>query len=451
MNLLAITCHQTLVERLRAAFEGEGHRIIVVPDPIQALAQEAWNEAHAIVVDARGEPLDGPRFAWLMRRELRPFFQVLPIFLIDEASAGPAALSLSDCDGIIHPEASIQELRSCLGPALDEGADPTPPRDLLCVGLPKPLLQKVQGTLEHFGFRIRASSYKEALAQAPSLTTTLCLMGLGSDVGMTLKTLEALKPSHSYVLIAGELPKPSVLRKLFLAGAKEWLDLPLAAPRLFHACRHGLAWLQAHCLQAEYQDQVDDLRERRLQLEAETAALRDEVLTDPLTGFLNRRAFDQHLENAVNQWQRHQRPFVLILGDLDYFKLINDRFGHLIGDTVLRHVADRMRKAIRKSDLAFRIGGEEFAILLNETTLQAGTDVADKLRRKIDEAPILLETGQSVFPTMSFGVGAPRTHDAKALFVAADQALYAAKHKGRNRIEVAAEDVAVAPVKSQGL
>jgi diguanylate cyclase (GGDEF)-like protein len=168
----------------------------------------------------------------------------------------------------------------------------------------------------------------------------------------------------------------------------------------------------------------------------ETAALRSEVLMDPLTGLLNRRAFDQNLENAFNQWERHRRAFVLVLGDLDYFKLINDRFGHLVGDEVLRSLAQNMRRALRRSDLAFRIGGEEFAVLLMETALQAGADVAEKLRRRIDENPIVLESGQMVFPTMSFGVGGPEGNTAGTLFAAVDQALYRAKNKGRNRIEV---------------
>jgi len=157
---------------------------------------------------------------------------------------------------------------------------------------------------------------------------------------------------------------------------------------------------------------------------------------DPLTELLNRRAFNQHLDHAVNQWVRHARPFVLILGDLDYFKLINDRFGHMVGDQVLKTVSLRIRASLRKSDLAFRIGGEEFAILLTETQLKAGLDVAEKIRRRIDETPVTLDSGQSVFPTMSFGIGGPDGHDAGALFSRVDTALYAAKHKGRNRVEL---------------
>jgi len=198
-------------------------------------------------------------------------------------------------------------------------------------------------------------------------------------------------------------------------------------------------WTHIKRIQGECQAQIKDLLDRSKVLELETSTLRNEVLTDALTELLNRRAFTQHLEHAVNQWERHHRSFVLILGDLDYFKLINDRFGHLVGDQVLRAVAQRIGSSLRRSDLAFRIGGEEFAVILSESGLNAGAEVAEKIRRRIDELPVTLDSGQNVFPTMSFGVGAPDGSDGEALFARVDQALYLAKRKGRNRIEVILE------------
>jgi len=174
-------------------------------------------------------------------------------------------------------------------------------------------------------------------------------------------------------------------------------------------------------------------------LEIEAAALRNEVLTDPLTELLNRRAFDQNLDHALRQWERHRRAFVLVLGDVDHFKLINDRFGHPVGDEVLRQLADRIRSALRKSDLAFRIGGEEFAVLLTETSLKGGAEVANKLRRCIDEEPVSLSTGQTIFPTVSFGVCGPGAPTLAALMAQVDRALYQAKSLGRNRVVVAHE------------
>ena len=111
-----------------------------------------------------------------------------------------------------------------------------------------------------------------------------------------------------------------------------------------------------------------------------------------------------------------------------------------MGDEVLRQIAGRIRASLRKSDLAFRIGGEEFAILLTETSLKAGAEVGNKLRRSIDENPILLPTGQSIFPTMSFGVGGPGASTQEALMAQVDRALYQAKRMGRNQVVVAADE-----------
>ena len=205
----------------------------------------------------------------------------------------------------------------------------------------------------------------------------------------------------------GHLRDEAGQRQMLTAGAMDWLTPPLSGPMLQHVCRRAMEWLHVRRIQTEYRTQLRDLAERRQVLELETSALRSEVLTDSLTELLNRRAFNQHLEHSVNQWERHGRSFVLILGDLDYFKLINDRFGHLVGDQVLRAVAQRMGASLRRSDLAFRIGGEEFAIILTETSLRAGAEVAEKMRRRIDEEPVVIEGGQSAFPTMSFGVGVP--------------------------------------------
>ncbi len=456
MNILAITKHADLVERLRTAFEGAGNRVLHVQDHLDALASEAWSQAQLILVDAAGDPMDGFRFCTLLRGESRILFQNLPIFLIFEPSLLEEELPhvrATDVDGHILATDSIQRLLSVLGPAVEAdsipgGGSKVP---LLVSGLRTELVQRIRGLVDHFGFELTASPLRDLCSIQSRIKAPLLLLGMDATGARTLGALQAMRQhgeAPPYVILLGKIPRQALQRQLLLAGAMDWVTLPLSAPRLLHACRRGLEWIHAKRIQQEFQFQINDLRERRILLEMETAALRNEVLTDPLTGLLNRRAFDQNLENAFNQWERHRRTFVLVLGDLDYFKLINDRFGHLAGDEVLRALAQRMRQALRRSDLAFRIGGEEFAILLTETSLKAGAEVAEKLRRRIDANPIALESGQMVFPTMSFGVGAPDGHAANSLFAAVDQTLYLAKHKGRNRIEVlnsgGSEDVTAA-------
>ena len=443
MNLLAITKHAMLLERLRTAFEGAGHVVNVVPDHLRALAFEAWNGAHLMLVDADGDPLDGYRLCHLLRAESRSLFRNLPIFLIldhPETEEDQARLREMDGDGFVQADASIQQLLAALGPLLEGAVLPGHKfrATLLSLGLPVLQARRITEVVKHLGFELHPCTLEDLPEAARELRPPILFMGTGPSIHRTQAVLRSLGqlPRAPYPILVGRLPAEADQRRLLTAGAMDWLTLPLSGPMMLHACRKAVEWIHARRIQSEYQVQIKDLVDQRKVLELEASTLRNEVLTDSLTELLNRRAFNQHLEHAVNQWERHHRSFVLILGDLDYFKLINDRFGHLVGDQVLRAVAQRISSSLRRSDLAFRIGGEEFAIILSESSLHAGAEVAEKIRRRIDEVPVTLESGQNVFPTMSFGLGAPDGADGAALFARVDQSLYVAKRKGRNRIEV---------------
>jgi len=444
MNILTISTHNDLVERLRTAFEGAGHRVISAEEPLKALAEELWNRAHLILVDAVGDPMDGYRFARLLRGEARVLFQNLPIFIILDHPPTDEDLQQirdADLDGHIGTTDGLHRLMNVLGPALEGNALRTdsPRVPLVAAGLRPSLAVRVRALVSHYGFELEVCNLRLLPETLQRTGASLCLLGIDPTGQRVIAALERLRETgpRCYPVVLGGKLSESLERRLFLAGAMDWFPLPLSSPRLLHACRRGMEWIYGRRVQEEFQHHLNDLKEQRVLLEMEAASLRNEVLTDPLTGLLNRRAFNQNLEHSFNQWHRNHRHFVLLLGDLDYFKLINDRFGHLAGDQVLKGIAQRIRAGLRRSDLAFRIGGEEFAILLPETGLQAGADVAEKLRRRIDESPIRLETGQMVFPTMSFGVGGPEANgDPEALFALIDQALYEAKHQGRNRIEV---------------
>ena len=447
MNLLAITKHEMLLERLRTAFEGAGHTVTAVADQLHALAGEAWNGAHLMLVDAIGDPLDGYRLCNLLRAESRSLFRNLPVFLILDhppEAADQARLAEVDGDGFLEATASIHTLLTAIGPLL-EGASPRGPKPrstLLAVGLPAAQAGQISEVVKHLGFVLQGCPAKDLGMAVQDLRPPILFLGLGRSVDRTLEVMQGLSVLNRppYPILVGNLPDEAGQRRLLTAGAKDWLSPPLSGPMMVHACRRAVEWIHSRRIQLECQRHINDLVEQRKVLELETSALRNEVLTDSLTELLNRRAFNQHLEHAVNQWERHRRSFVLILGDLDYFKLINDRFGHLVGDQVLRAVAQRISTSLRRSDLAFRIGGEEFAIILTESSLHAGAEVAEKIRRRIDELPVTLDSGQNVFPTMSFGLGVPDTAESSGLFAKVDQALYVAKRKGRNRIEVLAGD-----------
>ena len=165
-------------------------------------------------------------------------------------------------------------------------------------------------------------------------------------------------------------------------------------------------------------------------------ALRRLATRDQLTGLFNRRMFDEILQEETERSQRFDRPFSLILIDIDHFKRVNDTHGHLAGDEVLREVARRMEKKARSVDRVMRYGGEEFAILMLEGDSDVARRLAEVLREDI-EADAVPVGGELVLPlTISAGVADfPRdASGADELIAAADKALCAAKDGGRNRV-----------------
>jgi len=166
-------------------------------------------------------------------------------------------------------------------------------------------------------------------------------------------------------------------------------------------------------------------------------ALMRQALTDPLTGAFNRRRMEQTLEQMVEQGRRHAPNNVMLMIDIDHFKAINDRLGHEAGDRVLLQMVAVIDGRKRKVDLLFRIGGEEFMILLLETNVTDAVALADDLRLRVEQAPLLQD--QKV--TVSVGICAQRAgQSAEDWIKCADTALYRAKRNGRNRIEIVESD-----------
>ncbi len=168
---------------------------------------------------------------------------------------------------------------------------------------------------------------------------------------------------------------------------------------------------------------------------------RGEALIDQLTGMLNRNALQARVAEMTEQARINEQPVALIVGDLDHFKAINDRHGHAVGDAVLAAAAYRIRKALRAYDLAYRLGGEEFLVVLPGGDPVSAVEIAENLRRAIED-----EDTAGVGFTMSFGVSASTggDFDFPTVFAAADDALYVAKRAGRNRVHLAGAPVAAA-------
>jgi len=172
--------------------------------------------------------------------------------------------------------------------------------------------------------------------------------------------------------------------------------------------------------------------------------VRENSLRDGLTGCFNRTHALDAIGTELRRARRSQAPVSLIMLDIDRFKAINDRYGHLCGDSVLAMVGARMREVLRGSDLKCRYGGEEFLVLLPETPLEGAKRVADTLRRALADMPVNWK-GEVIPVTASLGVSValPAETDAKALIGRADAALYRAKEQGRNCVRLST-DTAVA-------
>jgi diguanylate cyclase (GGDEF)-like protein len=179
---------------------------------------------------------------------------------------------------------------------------------------------------------------------------------------------------------------------------------------------------------------ITDVTERK-RIEAE---LQEFASTDSLTRLPNRRHFMARIEAQLTQARRGGSGAAVMMCDLDHFKSINDRWGHAIGDDVLRHFAEILRTQLRAGDLAGRIGGEEFAILLAAADLEGAQSVARRIQERFAAEPLAAD-GAAVVLTVSIGITIMNAADlsAEAALTRSDFALYRAKKGGRNRIECA--------------
>ncbi len=192
--------------------------------------------------------------------------------------------------------------------------------------------------------------------------------------------------------------------------------------------------------EATLSEQLDALVERVKNMETASATAeqrieeqRQKALRDVLTQLPNREAYEQRLEQEFERWQRYQRPLSMVVCDIDFFKKINDNYGHQAGDKVLRIIAKTLSKRLRKTDFVARYGGEEFVILMPETEHERAFKVVEGVREAIAQCPFHFKE-KPVSITMSFGVTAFRDDDQhEQVFARADKALYQAKEQGRNQ------------------
>jgi len=164
------------------------------------------------------------------------------------------------------------------------------------------------------------------------------------------------------------------------------------------------------------------------------------AITDALTGLHNRRYMEGHLATLVGQGLARARQLSVFVADIDFFKSINDTYGHDVGDEVLKEFARRMRRNVRGIDLACRVGGEEFVVVMPDTDIGTASAVADRFRQRVAAEPFSIREGtEEITVTISVGVAALMAGDTpERLLKRADEALYSAKRDGRNRVVLAA-------------
>jgi two-component system, cell cycle response regulator len=233
-----------------------------------------------------------------------------------------------------------------------------------------------------------------------------------------LKSNPDFRPRY-IIMLTGEDEQEDKVEGLEL-GADDYITKPFQYPELVARIRAGkrIVDLQKELVETN----------RRLELLS---------ITDGLTKLHNHRYFQDELARAFEESQRYQRPLSLAMIDIDFFKKVNDTYGHAVGDDVLKRAAALYRESIRSTDLVARYGGEEFAVMMPETTLIDAETFAEKMRGLVETTPLETQIGPLSI-TVSVGVASvphTRIHSAKELIIAADKALYRAKKAGRNQVQ----------------
>jgi diguanylate cyclase (GGDEF)-like protein len=270
---------------------------------------------------------------------------------------------------------------------------------------------------------IEAVDGEEAITACREYCPDVVLLDVEMPVLDGHATLERLKADPDLkdipvVFLTGRVDTADVVTGLRL-GAHDYLRKPFEANEL-------MARVSAALRTKELQD---ELRRRNAELDRVSRI-------DMLTNIYNRRHLDEHLRRAISGARRHGRTVGVLLVDIDHFKDVNDQYGHLAGDAVLKEVAARLQGAMRTEDALGRWGGEEFIAVLTDTPGESIGVLAERMRQAIASTPFVLADGTRIRVTVSIGHTAG-TEDAEVLVHRSDDALYVAKEAGRNQVAAA--------------
>ncbi len=230
-----------------------------------------------------------------------------------------------------------------------------------------------------------------------------------------LRTLPSTRDLPILLLADGE-DRQRVLRGLDL-GVNDYLVRPVDRNEM-------MARVRSQIRRKRYADKLRDIMQASLQM----------AVTDPLTGLHNRRYLESHLGKLIDEAADGHKPLSLMILDIDHFKAVNDTFGHDAGDEILKGFATRIRTVIRGIDVFCRLGGEEFIIVMPDTSLDIAGRVAERVRHAVSDVPFPIGTsGREIAVTVSIGLAERRSgREADVILKRADQALYRSKASGRN-------------------
>ena len=267
-------------------------------------------------------------------------------------------------------------------------------------------------------------SFKDAVGRIIKAEPDVLIVGLtarGDDplrLCSGLRSLEQTRPLP--ILLIGDETDVDKLNKALELGVNDYMRRPLDDDEL-------RARVRSLVRRKRYQDHLRSTFLQSLSM----------ALTDSLTGLHNRRYFSTHLEALFQRTAEGGKPLAVLMIDIDHFKLVNDTYGHAVGDEVLSDVAQNIARNVRAFDLVARYGGEEFVVVMPDTAAAVAVAVADRLRERIAKQPVVVaDSAAAIEVTVSIGISHARGKKdlPKELLKRADRALYQAKEAGRNRV-----------------
>ncbi len=276
------------------------------------------------------------------------------------------------------------------------------------------------------GYKIApASNGRKALEMIPKMRPDLVLMDVmmpemdGFEACSRMKASAEMK-DIPVIFLSARSESEDVVRG-FKLGAVDYIQKPFNAEELIVRVRNHLELVRSRRLIIHYMDEMG----------RQNALLEELSITDSLTGLYNHSHSIERLHQETSNSKRYGTPLTMMMLDIDLFKAVNDSYGHVAGDEVLKGVAEIIRSNVREGDIAGRYGGEEFILVLPNTPIEGGLAIAERIRSRVEENRWQIE---ELKITLSGGIKSLEDESPTELVIRADANLYTAKEQGRNRI-----------------